>query len=100
MSFTSKLRNKIYFNERSALLYNGRHATRGWGEGGYFTCPFFKIKKIALILEKKGPNCIHPWIKSSIQNVVLRLSRRKSSRIFPCEAFFSCVFEEWFIEVP
>ena len=48
----------------------------GRGQGG---CPY---------LEEKGPNCVYPWIQSSIQHVILRVSRRKSSKIFPSEAFF------------
>ena len=48
---------------------------------------------------KKGPDCAHPWVKFSIQNVVLRISRRKNSKLFPCGAFFSWNFDEIFIEV-
>ena len=29
-------------------------------------CPFLKIKKSALILEKRGPNCVHLWVEFSI----------------------------------
>ena len=39
----------------------------------------------------KDPNCVHPWVESSTQNVVLRVSIRKSSKIFPCGPFL-CVF--------
>ena len=31
---------------------------------------------------KKDPDCDHRWVKCSIQNVVLRVSRRKNSKIF------------------
>ena len=68
----------------------------GWG-GGFFYL-FLKIKKSALIL-KKGPHSVHLLVKFSIQNVVLRVSRRKNSKTFPCGAFFSYVFNEIFIEV-
>ena len=33
------------------------------------------------------------------QNVVLRVFRRNISKIFPCRASFSCVFEKMFIEL-
>ena len=83
---------------------------REWETG--LSDPFLKIKKSNLILKKKQPdfvhlsvkfsiqnvvlrvsrrknsNFVHLWVKFSIQNVVLRVSRRKSSKNFPCEAFF------------
>ena len=37
---------------------------------------------------KKSPHSVYLWVKISIQNVVSRLSRRKSFKSFPCEAFF------------
>ena len=49
--------------------------------------------------EKKGPDCAHLWVKFSIDNVVLRVSRRKSAKIFPCGVLFSYVFHEMFITV-
>ena len=54
-----------------------RRATQGVGEAS--PCPFLKINKSVLNFEKKSPNLVHPWVKISIQNVVLRVSRRKSS---------------------
>ena len=33
------------------------------------------------------PDCVHPWVKFPIQNVVLRVSKRKNSKKFPCGAF-------------
>ena len=42
---------------------------------------FLKIEKSALILrEKKDPDCVHLWVKFSIKNAVLRVSRRKNSQ--------------------
>ena len=64
-----------------------RRATRG-EEGGGLPCPFLKIEKKCPAFGKKGPNCVHPWVESSIQNVVLRVSRGKSAKTFPCGAFF------------
>ena len=40
------------------------------------------------------------WVKFCIQSIVLGVPRRKISKIFPCGAFYSCVFNEMFIEVP
>ena len=37
---------------------------------------------------KKDPDCVHLWVKFSIQNVVLRVSGRKNSKIFPGGTFF------------
>ena len=68
--------------------------------GGGLPCPFLKFKKKGPDNGKKGPNCVHPWVESSIQKVVLRVSRRKSSKSFLCGAFFSCVFDEKFIKSP
>ena len=82
------------------LFLTSSGAQLGGGEGGGIPCPFLKIEKKCPDFGKKGPNCVHPWLYSSIPNVVLRVSRRKSSKIFPCRTFFSYVFDEKFIEVP
>ena len=39
---------------------------------------FWKSKKGPWFL-KKGPDCVHLWVNFSIQDVVLRVSRRKNS---------------------
>ena len=67
-----------------------RRTTR-WGEAS--PALFWKSKKV-LWFCRKGPDCIHLCVKFSIQNVVLRVSRRKNSKFFSCGAFFSCVFDE------
>ena len=61
------------------------------GEGLFYS--FLKIKKCSDFGKK-----IHTWVKLSIQNVVLRVSRRKNYKIFSCGTYF-CVFDEIFIEV-
>ena len=48
------------------------------GGGGIF----LEIKKRFLILEKNVPDCAHPWVKIPIQNVVLRVSRRRKPQNF------------------
>ena len=51
-------------------------------------------------LEMKYPDFVHPEVKFTIQNIVLKVSRTKSSKIFCSGAFFHWFFEEMFIEVP
>ena len=64
-----------------------RRTTRE-GEGGGLCCPFLKIKKKCPDFAQEGPDCVHPQVKFTIQNVVLRVSRRKNSEIFPAGSFF------------
>ena len=57
---------------------------------------FLKIQKSALILEIKCPNCVHLWNK----NVVLRSSRRNSSKFFPAESCFLLAFDKCLLKYP
>ena len=50
------------------------------------------------MMEKQGSDCAHLWIKFFIQNVILRVSRRKNSKMF--SFFLVFFFAEMFIEVP
>ena len=74
-------------------------ATRACGEeggGGGLPCPFLKIKKKCPDFRKKGPDCVHPYVK-----FILRVSKRKNFKMFPSGAFFSAgLFDEMFIGVP
>ena len=76
-------------------------ATQARNLGGRLPNPFLKIDKGARFWGKK-PNCVHLWIESAIENVVLRTSRRKSLKenFSLWSLFFSCVLDEMFIEVP
>ena len=67
---------------------HGAGAQLGGGEGGGDAYPilFLKLQKIALILEKK-PGCVNPYVKFTIQNVVLTVFKRKIFNIFPAEPF-------------
>ena len=67
--------------------------------GGLLPCPFWKSKKCP-DFEKKDPDCVHLWVKLSIQNLDVRVSRRKNSQNFTLRGLYSCVFDKMFIEVP
>ena len=58
---------------------------------------FFENRKKCPDFGKMFPDL---WVKFSIQNVVLRVSRTKKFKIFHCGGFFSYVFDEMFIKVP
>ena len=49
---------------------------------------------------KKGPNCAYYWVKFSIHNVILRVSRRKNSKLFRCRASFSCILTKCLLKRP
>ena len=40
----------------------------------------------------KNRDCVHLWVKFCIQNIVLGVSRRKNSNIFPAELFIPTYF--------
>ena len=58
------------------------------GLGSRPPLPFFENRKKHPDFGKEGPDSVHLWVKYSIQNVVLRVSRRKNSKIFPAGPFF------------
>ena len=82
----------MFFRHKKSLLVEHiyyRRATRGgWRRGGGLHCSFLKIEKKCPDFGKKGPYCVHPWVEYAIQNIVLRVSRRKSSKMFPWGVFF------------
>ena len=69
------------------------------GEGRRPPLPFFEIPKKCPDFRKKIPDCVHPLVKFTIQNVVLRVSQRKNFKIFPAGPFFG-IFDEMFNGVP
>ena len=74
--------NPLYFPEPwFDFLVRAPVITHATEERGRLPLSFFKNRK-------KCPDCLHLWIKFSIPNVVLRVSRRKNISL----AFFSCVF--------
>ena len=66
------------------------------GRRGEASTAFLKIKKEWLGFGKKCSDYIHHWVKFSIQNVVLRVYRRKNSKIFPLWIFFKCYLPKCF----
>ena len=58
-----------------------------------------KIEKSCSDIRKKSPDCVYLWVTCLIWNAVLKASRRKNSKIFPCRAFLWCVVDKMFIEV-
>ena len=75
------------------------HARNKVGKGRS-PLPFFENRKKYPDFGKQGPDCVDLWVKFSIQNLVLRVFRRKKTpKCFPAEPFF-LVFDEIFIEVP
>ena len=62
--------------------------------------PFFKNQKKCPDFGKKVLIVSIFVLSFSIQDVVLRVLGEKNSKIFACGAFFSCAFDEMFIEVP
>ena len=50
--------------------------------------------------EKKGPACVHLWVKFFIQNIVLRVSRRTNSKMFPCWPLFLVFLTERLSKCP
>ena len=70
------------------------------GKRGEASTALFENQKKCPDFGKKGPDCINHWVKFSVQNVVLRVSRRKNSKMFPCGNCFSCVFDKMFTTSP
>ena len=53
---------------------------------GSLPCPHLETENCAHF-GQKGPNCIHPWDKSPIQNVA-----EKAPKVFPAGSFFFLAF--------
>ena len=87
-----------YCNEDNSQL-TIRRVTRG-GEGEVSPALFQKLEKSPLICGKKCSDCGHLWVKFSFKMHILRVSRRKNRRFFPCEAFLSCVVGECLSKYP
>ena len=76
-----------------------KRATRGGGGRRGLPC-FFKNRKKCPDFGQKNPDCVHLWIKFSIQNVVSRVIKRKNSKMFPWEAIFLVFFTKCLLKCP
>ena len=60
---------------------------------------FLKIKKVKWFW-KKCPDCVHPWVNFFIQNVGLRVSRRKNLKLFHAGRFFLLFLTKYLLKCP
>ena len=67
-----------------------RHATRGagGGSGSEASSALFENQKKCPDFRETGSDFVHLHVKFTIQNVVLRVSKRKNFKIFPVGPFF------------
>ena len=73
---------------KSLQFISGTQLRRGGeGGGGWGSSPL-PFWKTCSDFPKKSPGCVHPQVKFTIQNVALRVSRRKNSEIFHAGPFF------------
>ena len=61
---------------------------------------FFENQKKVPWFEKKDPDSVQFWVKFSIRNVVLRVSRGKNSKLFSCRVFFSSILTKCLSKCP
>ena len=99
-NFKKAFRMRVQLFSRFALNSHFIAGVQLGGGGGRPSLPFFENPKKCTDFGKKVLNCVHPWVESSMQNVILRVSRRKSSNILPCGAFFLCVFDKSLSKCP
>ena len=74
------------FTEIDAFINTHRNAAKE-GVSGWGSTFFWKAKTMHGFGEKRS-HCVHYWLKFSIQNVVLRVSKRKTLKCFPAGPFF------------
>ena len=67
--------------------HTNRRATTGERRG--LPCSFWKPKNVSWFW--KDPDCVHPWVEFSIQNLALSASWRKNPKSFP-EGYLFLVF--------
>ena len=67
--------------------YSATFTSAQLGGRGEASPVLFENRKKCLGFGKKGPDCDH-WVKLSIQNVLLRIPRRKNTKMDPCGASF------------
>ena len=70
---------------------------RGRGEASPV---LFENRKRYPDFAKKGLDYFHFWVKFFIENIILKVSRRKNSKMFPCEAFFVAFLKKCLSKCP
>ena len=63
-------------------------------------CLFFWKSKKWSDFEKKCPDCVHPWVNFFIQNVGLRVSKRKNLKLFHAGRFFLLFLTKYLLKCP
>ena len=76
-------------------IFSHTHRRTTRGERGEISPTLFENRRKWSDFGKKDLDCVHLWVNFSVQNVVLRVSSWKNSKMFPRGAPFSCVFDEW-----
>ena len=94
-----------FYSKRRCLFNNlfsmvGAQLEGGGGGEGGLPALFWKSKKLPWVWKKKCPDCVHPLVKFAIQDVVLRVSKRKKLQNVSMRGLFSWLFDKMFIEVP
>ena len=89
-----------FFSDKSHIqehwcIFSHTHRGAAGGKRKGLPCSFWQID-----FWKKGSNCVHLPFKFSIQNIVLRVSRRKSSKMFSLWGLFFCFFFDEIYIVP
>ena len=93
--FVTPLNGSRLFNQKRPLMARDIGKLMYWIKMRGETSPnLFENRKWCPDFGKKGPGCVHLWANFPIQNTILRLSRRKNSKMFPCRLLFSgfCFF--------
>ena len=77
---------------RDIDAYSATFTCAQLGRKGEASPVIFENWKICPDFGKKDPDCDHLWVKLSIQNMVLKVSRRKNFKMVPNGGSFSWVF--------
>ena len=100
---------QVFFCEYCKIFKNNffyrppfrRVTRRGAGGGGRrFSLSLLKDHKKCSDFGKIDPDSVHLLVKFSIQNVILRVSRRKNSKFSPVEPFFLKLFTNFLSKYP
>ena len=68
--------------------------------GGESSTAFFGNQNFFPDFGWKALDCVHLWVKFSIQNVVWRVFRRRNTKLFPCGPFFLMLLTKYLSKCP